>query len=307
MRVAFMGTPAIAVPTLEKLYQQHDVVVVITKPDKPTGRNLKITQSEIKEFALLKKTPVIQPTSLKDNQQHKNELEALSLDVVVVVAYGLIIPRWLIDIPPFGCINLHGSLLPEYRGAAPIQRAIMEGKSTTGLTTMLIDEGMDTGDMLLEVEVRIEDDDNNGSLSKKMGQAGADLVIETLEALKKGSILAVPQDDKKATHAEMIDKAEMKIDWNKKAIEIGRQVRALAPKPGAYTYMDGRRVKIFEVEAIDGDNAGPGEVVEIDGELIIATGSGRLIILTLQPEGKKLMRGDEFIRGYQVKVGTAFQ
>ena len=307
MRAVFMGTPKFSVPSLQRLYQSHDVTAVITRTDKPTGRNLKLTQSPVKEFAMSKELRVIQPKSLKENKELEDELRAIAPDVVVVVAYGLMIPKWLIDLPPLGCVNVHGSLLPEYRGAAPIQRAIIDGKNTTGLTTILIDEGMDTGDILLKVEVRIEDKDNNGTLFKKMEQAGADLLMETLEALEAGSILPVPQDDSKATAADMIDKGEMKIDWTKGAAAIDRLIRALSPKPGAYTFLNGKRVKILEARPVEVDGEGPGGIIESGKDLVAATGSGGLLIESLQPEGKRVMRGDEFIMGHQQKDGSSFQ
>lgn len=302
MKLVFMGTPSFSIPTLDVLRDKHDVLVVVTKPDMPKGRHLKMTESEVKKYANSLSLPILQPEILNNNDDFINQIKALSPDAVVVVAYGKIIPKWLLELPPYGCVNLHASLLPEYRGAAPIQRAILDGKKITGITTMLLDEGMDTGDILLSEEVDIGDDDDAGTLNQKLSVAGAELMIKTLDGLVSGEIKPSPQDNSAATTADKIGKDETKIIWEKPAEAIMRQIKAMSPSPGAYTTISGNRIKIYKA-TVEDERSPAGTIISDGKHLIIAAVDKGLNIEILQPEGKRVMSAVEFLAGHRLKAG----
>ena len=301
MDVVFFGTPQFTLPTLSSLRLKHALKAVITQPDKPRGRHLKVTRSAAKEWALEHAIPILEPESLRDSGFVK-AMKDINPEVIVVAAYGRIIPKELLDIPRFGSINIHASLLPRYRGAAPIQRAIMDDMDKTGVTIMQMDEGMDTGDILKQGEVLIEPRDNAASLTAKLAKIGADLLIETLPRLVEGGLEPVTQDESLATLAPPITKEELAIDWSLPAPRIVNMVRALDPAPGAHTTWRGKRLKILKARDVSHETP-PGEFNIIEETLLIGTGLDSIEVLELQPEGKKVMGAAEFIRGYRPQSG----
>ena len=308
MRVVFMGTPDFAVASLDALITAgHDVVAVITQPDRPKGRGNKLAFPEVKTRALELNIPVYQPASVKD-EDFLQLLQGYQPDVIVVVAFGSILPQAVLDLPPYGCVNVHGSLLPEYRGAAPIQRAVLDGRTETGVTTMRMDIGMDTGDMLLQAKLPITDEDTTGTMFDKLAALGGNLLIDTLTGLEQGSIVPEKQDDAKATHAARILKEDEVIDWTNDAQKIFCQVRGLAPAPGAYTLWGGERLKVWKAR-VNNKNTGlaPGTLVEIGKDaLLVQTGNGCLEVLELQPAGKKAMPAKAFCNGTGITEGVIF-
>lgn len=304
MRILFLGTPEFAVPSLKTLIgSSHEIVAVITQPDKPKGRKLQLAPPPVKEIALAHQFECLQPESLKE-EGIQERVSKLAPDICVVVAYGKIIPSWLLELPPHGCLNIHASLLPRYRGAAPIQRAIMNGEKETGVSIMLLDEGMDTGPVLRQKAVRIAVDDNAGTLYDKLAAVGAELLGEVLDKIQEGKITSVPQDDSFATYAPKIEKDEGRIDWSLSAERIHNLVRALNPAPGAFTSYGNLRVKIWITRVEDGfGKTTPGTILETKHSLVVATGIGALTLLRVQPENRDKMSGEEFVRGYRVKVG----
>ncbi|MEK7841236.1 MAG: methionyl-tRNA formyltransferase, partial [Deltaproteobacteria bacterium] len=296
-----MGTPEFAVPSLRALIEVgENVVAVVTQPDKPKGRGKKLTTPPVREAALKHNIPVFQPEKIKD-EPFITAIRNFSPDVIAVVAYGKILPKAILDIPPKGCINVHASILPKYRGAAPINWAIINGEKETGITTMLLDEGMDTGDMLLTEKVEIRDDDTASSLHDRLKYIGADLLIKTIKGIKSETIRPIPQDDSQATYAPMLKKEDGRIDWTMKAEEIKNLIRGLNPWPGAYTRWDGKQIKIFKAEVEAGVKEEPGTVINISTEgIFVATGKGILLIKELQPENKNRMTASEFIKGYRI-------
>ena len=308
MRVVFMGTPDFAVASLDALITAgHDVVAVITQPDRPKGRGNKLAFPEVKTRALELNIPVYQPASVKD-EDFLQLLQGYQPDVIVVVAFGRILPQAVLDLPPYGCVNVHGSLLPEYRGAAPIQRAVLDGRTETGVTTMRMDIGMDTGDMLLQAKLPITDEDTTGTMFDKLAALGGNLLIDTLTGLEQGSIVPEKQDDAKATHAARILKEDEVIDWTNDAQKIFCQVRGLAPAPGAYTLWGGERLKVWKAR-VNNKNTGkaPGTLVEIGKDaLLVQTGNGCLEVLELQPAGKKAMPAKAFCNGTGITEGVIF-
>lgn len=305
MHLVFIGTPDFAVPTLIELIKTHDVAAVVTQPDRPKGRHLHPAPSAVKEIASANSLPILQPETLKENIELENNLRRIDPQAIVVAAYGKIIPKWLLELPESGCLNLHGSLLPEYRGAAPIQRAILDGRKITGVTSMLMDEGLDTGDILLQEEVAIEPDDDSGSLTAKMAVTGAHLIIKTLRELSENILKPISQNEEKATYAEKIAKEERLIEWCCEAAAVNNKIRALSPRPGAYTLFNGMRVKIFKAHTA-GISGYHGDVLESGDRLTVAAGKSGLVIEEIQPEGKRIMSGEEFARGYRVAVGDRF-
>ena len=308
MRVVFMGTPDFAVASLDALITAgHDVVAVITQPDRPKGRGNKLAFPEVKTRALELNIPVYQPASVKD-EDFLQLLQGYQPDVIVVVAFGRILPQAVLGLPPYGCVNVHGSLLPEYRGAAPIQRAVLDGRTETGVTTMRMDIGMDTGDMLLQAKLPITDEDTTGTMFDKLAALGGSLLIDTLTGLEQGSIVPEKQDDAKATHAARILKEDEMIDWKNDAQKIFCQVRGLAPAPGAYTLWGGERLKVWKAR-VNNKNTGkaPGTLVEIGKDaLLVQTGNGCLEVLELQPAGKKAMPAKAFCNGTGITEGVIF-
>ncbi len=304
MRIVFFGTPAFAVPTLTALFSsEEEVIAVVTQPDKRKGRDRLPTASPVKELAVQHRCTVLQPPSLKDARF----LDALSLmapDIIVVVAYGKILPPAVLNLPPSGCINVHASLLPEYRGAAPVQWAIINGERKTGVTIMQMDEGLDTGDILLQEEAAIDGDDTAATLSGRLAERGASLLLKTIRRIREGSLLSVPQEGT-PTYAPPLKKEDGRIRWSKTAAEISNMIRGMYPWPCAYCYLKHERIKITEGKATDGSGV-PGRIYNVADELIVGTGEGLLRILRLQPEGKRLMSVKEFLRGRRLQEGAFF-
>lgn len=306
MRVVFMGTPDFSVPTLEKIIEAgHEVIGVVTQPDKAKGRGKKVLFPPVKETALAHNLPVYQPRRARD-PEFIEEMKTLNPDVMVVVAFGQILPKAILDIPKYGCINVHASLLPKYRGAAPIQWAVIRGEKVSGVTTMQMDVGLDTGDMLLKKEVLLDEEETGGSLHDKLSTLGGDLLIETLEKIEAGDIHPEKQDDSQAgEYARMLDKNLGRIDFSMPAAEIERLIRGLNPWPSAFTSYNGKTMKLWKAKA---DNCGqgvPGQVIHVDkNSFTVQTGQGTLQILELQMEGKKRMDAGAFLRGCPLETGT---
>lgn len=304
MRIVFMGTPEFAVPSLEALIESDDeVVALVSQPDKPSGRGRKPAPPPTKLLAQERGILVLQPSSIRTDE-FLEKLRELNPDLICVVAYGKILPKTILDTPRLGCINVHASLLPGYRGAAPINWAIVRGEKVTGVTTMMMDEGMDTGDVLLQREIVIDDQETGDTLSKKMSLLGAELLIETIGLLKRGELKHQKQDESKATYAPMIKKEDGRIDWKKPALEIRNLVRGMLPWPGAFTSLSGKLLKIYCVRISQGDGK-PGEVLSSEpGVLRVATGSGAVDILELQIEGGKRLDSRAFLAGRKIVPGT---
>ena len=303
MRIVFMGTPDFAVPSLQALLDAgHEVCAVYTQPDKPQGRKQVLTAPPVKELALQRGIPVYQPATLK-NEEEQAKLRALAPEVIIVVAYGKLLPKAVLDIPPRGCINVHGSLLPRWRGAAPIQWSIIAGDQKAGVTTMQMAEGLDTGDMLLTYETEIGARETAGELFDRLAQAGAALLVETLEKLD--SITPRPQDDSQSCYAHMLDKQMAVIDWTKSAREIDCLIRGLSPWPIALSTLAGARLKIYAAEPVPGTGK-PGEVLESDPKkgLTVACGAGALALHEVQLVGGKRMKSADFLRGHAIDKGT---
>lgn len=308
MRVVFMGTPDFAVQSLNALVDAgHEVKAVITQPDRPKGRGNKMAFPEVKTRALELGLPVHQPDSVKD-EAFLELLKSYDPEVIVVVAFGRILPQAVLDLPPYGCVNVHGSLLPEYRGAAPIQRAVLDGRKETGVTTMRMDIGMDTGDMLMQATLPITDEDTTGTMFDKLAELGGKVLIDTLAGLENGTVVPVKQDDSKATHAARILKEDEVIRWEDSAEKIFCQIRGLSPAPGAYTWWNGERLKLWKARISDRETGkAPGTVVAISkNALTVQTGKGCLEVLELQPAGKKAMPAQAFSNGAGVAEGIVF-
>ena len=310
MRVIFMGTPDFAVNTLQALLDsEHEVAAVFTQPDKPKGRSGKITPPPVKETALAAGVPVYQPVKIRA-EENIRILQDLQPDVIVVAAFGQIIPPSILSLPPYGCVNVHASLLPKYRGAAPIQWAVINGEEESGVTTMQMAEGLDTGDILLRKVVPLASDETGGSLFEKLSREGAKLLLETLEGLEEGSITPQPQPEESPTpYARMLTRQMGRIDWSRSAEEIERLVRGLNPWPSAYTYLHGRQLKIWEAFLLQEAPGMPaadvcGMIKEIKKDsFTVQTGSGLLSVQSLQLEGKKRMDCASFLRGYPLEAG----
>lgn len=303
MRIVFMGTPDFAVPSLQALIDAgHDVCAVYTQPDKPQGRKQILTASPVKTLALEHDIPVFQPNTLK-NEDEQARLRELAPEVIIVVAYGKLLPKAVLDIPPHGCINVHGSLLPRWRGAAPIQWAVIAGDEMAGVTTMQMAEGLDTGDMLLTYETKVGETETAGELFDRLAQSGAELLTQTL--VKLDEITPRPQDDAQSCYAHMLDKQMAVIDWSKSAHEIDCLIRGLNPWPIALTTLSGERLKVFAAEKAAG-NGEPGTVLEADPKkgLTVACGEGALKLTEIQLVGGKRMKATDFLRGHAIEVGT---
>ena len=308
MKVIFMGTPDFSVGTLEALIEAgHEVALVVTQPDKPKGRGGKMQYTPVKEVAVAHNIPVYQPKRIREPECIE-ELRKYNADIMVVIAFGQILPKEILEMTPYGCVNVHASLLPSYRGAAPIQWAVINGEKVSGVTTMLMNEGLDTGDMLLKVEIPLDEKETGGSLHDKLAEAGARLCVETLDALKAGTVTPEKQGDSPTAYAKMLDKHMGKIDWKMSAKEIERLIRGLNPWPSAYTRWNenDKGMKIWEAEVAEGQtDKAAGTVVEVakDG-FFVQTGDGLLKITALQIPGKKRMDAAAFLRGYQMETGT---
>ena len=303
MRIVFMGTPDFAVPSLQALIDAgHDVCAVYTQPDKPQGRKQILTAPPVKTLALEHDIPVFQPNTLK-NEDEQARLRELAPEVIIVVAYGKLLPKAVLDIPPHGCINVHGSLLPRWRGAAPIQWAVIAGDEMAGVTTMQMAEGLDTGDMLLTYETKVGEKETAGELFDRLAQSGAELLTQTL--VKLNEITPRPQDDAQSCYAHMLDKQMAVIDWSRSAHEIDCLIRGLNPWPIALTTLSGERLKVFAAEKANG-NGEPGTVLEADPKkgLTVACGEGALKLTEIQLVGGKRMKANDFLRGHAIEVGT---
>ena len=303
MRIVFMGTPDFAVPSLQALIDAgHDVCAVYTQPDKPQGRKQILTAPPVKTLALEHDIPVFQPNTLK-NEDEQARLRELAPEVIIVVAYGKLLPKAVLDIPPHGCINVHGSLLPRWRGAAPIQWAVIAGDEMAGVTTMQMAEGLDTGDMLLTYETKVGEKETAGELFDRLAQSGAELLTQTL--VKLDEITPRPQDDAQSCYAHMLDKQMAVIDWSRSAHEIDCLIRGLNPWPIALTTLSGERLKVFAAEKANG-NGEPGTVLEADPKkgLTVACGEGALKLIEIQLVGGKRMKATDFLRGHVIEVGT---
>lgn len=308
MRIVFMGTPDFALYSLRALVEAgEEVVGVVTQPDKPRGRGYVLTPPPVKVYAAEQGIPVYQPTTLK-NGAFDGVLAELNPALIVVVAYGKILPKSVLDYPKYGCINVHGSLLPALRGAAPMQRAIMEGYPVTGITTMYMAEGLDTGDMLLKSEVAIDVDDNFETVHDKLAVCGAETLLATLKALKAGTLVAEAQDETRATYAAKIEKSDCLIDFTADAHTVHNRIRGLSPIPLAFTRTsDGKLLKVPAArrgqEPAVGHLAAPGTVLSLDGGIEVACGAGSVILTVVTPEGKSRMNAADYIRGRKVSVG----
>jgi len=305
MKILFMGTPDFALVSLKALCEAgHEIVTVITQPDKPKGRGHHMMPPPVKVYAMEQGINVLQPLTLR-GEEFAQTLENIAPELIVVVAYGRILPKNVLDYPKYGCINVHGSLLPEYRGAAPMQRAIIDGKKITGITTMLMAEGLDTGDMLLKAEMPIDENDNFETVHDKLAAIGASLLLETVRGLESGSITPTPQGEG-ATYAAKIEKGDCLIDFSKTADEVHNLIRGLSPIPLSFTHTpDGKLLKITESRVYSREKTEfkPGEVISLDGEIRVACGEGIISLRGVVPEGKSKMRAADFINGRKISVG----
>jgi len=307
-RIVFFGTPSFALPTLQSLFEGPDqVVAVVTQPDREKGRGRKVVLSPVKELTLQYGLILLQPESVKE-KAFQEAVKGLQPDLIVVVAYGQILPKSILSIPKCGAVNVHASLLPKYRGAAPIAWAILNGEKVTGVTTMVMDERMDTGDILLQAEVPIGDEETCETLHDRLASSGALLLLETLEKMKGGNIRPIPQDHSKANYAPPLKKEDGQIDWEKEAREIDRQIRALTPWPGAFTKWGGQLLKIYKGEIREGTTSGKaGSVVWVGSDFIeVVTGKNSFLIKEVQLEGRRRMTIREFLSGHPISVGTVF-
>ncbi len=302
MRIVYMGTPDFAVPALEKLAQSPDytVAAVFTQPDKPKGRKMVMTPPDVKVCAEKLGIPVFQPSSMRSEEAY-NSLKELNPDVIVVAAYGQILPQAVLDLPKFGCVNIHGSLLPKYRGAAPIQQSVLDGEKVTGVTTMLMDVGLDTGDILLKAETEIGENETAGELFDRLAVLGGELIIETLDKLKKGEITPQKQDESLATHTSKISKELCPIDFNKSAFEVHNKVRGLNPWPVAVTEIAGKTVKVYSSRVSDMSGAA-GTILSLK-PFVVACGDKSVELIEIQPQGKKRMTAQAFLAGHKLNIG----
>ncbi len=311
MRIIFMGTPDFAVQVLQALLQsEHEVIGVYTQPDKPKGRGKSMQYTPVKELALEHQIPVYQPAKIREPQVIE-ELKQLKPDVIVVVAFGQILPEAVLQIPPYGCVNVHASLLPKYRGAAPIQWAILDGEQESGVTTMYMAKGLDTGDMIEQTVVPIAPKETGGSYHDKLAAAGAELCLSTLHKLENGTAERIPQDDEQSCYAHMLNKSMGNLDFHKSAVELERFIRGLNPWPSAYSKINGKNIKIYEADIVaeealsDSDKREEaGMVLAVDKQtFLVRCGDGALKIRSLQLEGKKRMDTAAFLLGYKIEAG----
>ena len=308
MNVVFMGTPEFAVPTLEALVKEHNVTAVVTQPDKPKGRGKKMMFSAVKEKALEYGLTVYQPEKVKDSD-FVQVLKELAPDIMVVVAFGQILSEEILNIPKYGCINVHGSLLPEYRGAAPIQWSIIHGREYGGVTTMYMAKGLDSGDMILKAQEKIRDDYTYGSLYDRLSVIGADLLIKTLELIESGEAPRTPQNEAEATAAPMITREMERINWNDRADNIVNLIKGLNPQPVAHTLLKGEKLKIWFAEKEGNRYTGtPGEIVDVrKKDFVVMTADGAVAVKEVQAQGGKKMTTDAYMRGHAIDKGTILE
>lgn len=303
MNIVFFGTPDFSIPSLKILNEsEHQIVGVVTAPDKPKGRGRKLSVTPIKQYALENDLPVFTPESLK-SVDLETQLKNLEADLFIIVAFK-ILPENIFNIPPKGSFNLHGSLLPKYRGAAPIQWAIINGEKETGLTTFFLKKKVDTGNIILKDNIVINDDDNFGTLHDKMSLAGAELVLRTVDLIESNSVQIQEQDDSEASPAPKITKAICLIDWNQEQVKIHNLIRGLSPYPGAYFILNGRSYKVFSTKLTANKDLQPFEIIETKNQIFIGTGGDPLEILEIQPEGRKRMSASDFLKGYSLNQNS---
>ncbi len=304
MKIVFMGTPDFAVPTLDAIIKAgHEVLAVVTQPDKPKGRSGELSMSPVKEYALKEGIEVLQPARLRKDEEFLSYFESLKADVCVVVAFGQILPKRVLDAYKYGCINVHGSLLPAYRGAAPIQWAVINGDEKSGVTIMQLDEGIDTGDIIAKKEIVLDVKETGGSLFDKLATLGGQMIVDVLKSLEDGSVTRTPQGEATTEYAKMLDKNMGKIDFSQDAKKIECLIRGLNPWPSAYSYINGKTLKIWEADVTRGSGE-PGSVIDIDKNgFTVACGKDALYIKEVQLEGKKRMASSDFLRGYKLNKG----
>lgn len=306
MKIVFMGTPEFAIPSLDMLVKEgYDVVAVVTQPDKPKGRGNKMCPPPVKEYAMEHGIEVLQPDKVK-TEEFTEKIREINPDLMITAAYGKILPKSVLDIPKYGCINVHGSLLPKYRGAAPIQWSIINGDKVTGITTMYTDVGMDTGDMLLKGEIEITEDMTASELHDKLSVLGAEVLKETLKKLKDGTLERIPQTDSEATYAAMMTKELGCIDWTKSAKEIHNLVRGTNPWPGSYTFYCGNKMKVWVTSVMSEDehNLKPGTILKVSKDgMVVACGKGKLNIKDIQFDNSRRMSIEEYICGHKINEG----
>jgi len=308
-RIIFLGTPSFAIPTLKQLLQGPDeVIAVVTQPDREKGRGRKVIPSSVKELALQHGLTLLQPEKVRE-EAFQEKMKSLQPELFVVVAYGQILPKSLLKIPKHGAVNVHASLLPKYRGAAPIPWAILKGEKLTGVTTMMMDEGMDTGDILLQTEIPIGEEETGETLHDRLTLLGAQLLLETVKGMKAGNVHPIPQDHSKATYAPPLKKEDGRMDWSKEAKEIDRQVRALNPWPGAFTEWNGQLLKIYRGDVREGMSKGRAGMISWVGSdfIEVTTGKDSFLIKEVQLEGKRRMGVRDFMAGHPIPAGTEFQ
>jgi len=307
MKIIFAGTPQFAAHALEALITEgHEIALVLTQPDRPAGRGMKLNASAVKLLAQKHNLTLLQPRSLKQPEIHE-QLNKICADIMVVAAYGLILPSIILNNPRLGCINIHASLLPHWRGAAPIQRAILAGERETGITIMQMDQGLDTGNMLLQRSIPILHNDNTKTLSDKLARLGAKCVVETLNLLKNQKIVAIPQNEKDASYAPKLEKGEAKINWQLSAEKISYSIRAFNPHPGAHSMVDGLPLKIFQARPTTNTIGSPGEILSTGQEgIVVACGKGSLVLEIVQKPGGIKLRAAEFLTGHSLKPGDYF-
>mgnify|MGYP004506264181 CR=1 FL=1 len=312
MKIIFMGTPDFAKESLEAVYNAgHEVLAVVTNPDRPKGRGMKLVSSLVKEFAVEKGLKIYQPEKVKNNVEFIDEIKKFQPDAICVVAYGKILPKEILEIAKYGCINVHGSLLPQYRGAAPIQWAVLNGDKKTGVTTMYMDTGMDTGDMILKEEIEIGEDETTGEVWEKLSKIGANLLVKTLKQIEDGTAPRIPQGSD-FSMAPMLEKDMSKIDWkNKNAKQIKNLVRGLNPIMGTYSYLDGKKIKFWKVDILQDDKSGieSGTVIKADSKdgLYIKAKDGIIKVIEIQGENAKKMSVQDFLRGNKIEIGSKFE
>lgn len=310
MRILFMGTPDFSVPTLKNLIDsKHEVVAVVTQPDQPKGRGKIMSPTPVKEVALAHGIPVYQPVKVRETS-FLEELKLIAPDIIVVIAFGQILSKTLLEIPPKGCINIHASLLPKYRGAAPIQWCVINGEKVTGLTTMFMDVGIDTGDMLHTTEIPLALDETGGSLHDKLSVLGGPLLLKTIDQIENQTLVRNPQNHNQASYAPMLDKKLGHINWHQNAVEIERLIRGLSPWPSAYTYLGDKMLKLWKAEIVETPKGYlPGTICDIqkDKGFVIQCKDNGLLIKELQLQGKSKMDTLSFLRGVQLKLGTQLQ
>lgn len=310
MKIVFMGTPDFAVPSLRVLHNsgKHQVLTVVTQPDKPKGRGKKLVPQAVKAAALELGLPILQPERIK-RQEAIGALAELDADIFVVAAYGQILPKVILDMPKYGCVNVHASLLPKYRGASPIQQAIRNGDKVAGVTIMQMDVGLDTGDMLYKRELEIDANDTGGTLTNKLAELGAQALLEALELLELGELIPEKQNDSDSSYAPLITKEDARIDWHRPAEEIVNLVRAMNPAPAAFTTHQGEVFKIWQASVVDNVNGEAGVIVEKSNKngLLVATGENGVLITELQAPGGKRMRAADYLRGHDIDDSCLFE